>query len=102
MKNWAGNLDYSTQSVHYPESVDQVRALVLRCATVRTLGTRHSFNDIADSPAELISTNKLNRIVSLDPNPPHPTVTVQAGITYGALCVELHRHGFALHNLASL
>jgi xylitol oxidase len=102
MKNWAGNLEYSTQSVHYPQTVGQVRELVGRFNRLRALGTRHSFNDIADSPAELISTSKLNRIVSLDANSPHPTVTVEAGITYGALCAELHRSGFALHNLASL
>src|SRR5205085_497424 len=31
-----------------------------------------------------------------------PTVTVEAGITYGQLCPHLHRAGRALPNLASL
>ena len=102
MKNWAENIKYTASAVHVPESVEQVRQIVLRCPKIRALGTRHSFNDIADSPSDLISITKLNRIVRFDLNSSQPTVTAEAGITYGALCAELNSRGFALHNLASL
>lgn len=39
-------------------------------------------------------------VVHLDTKAGH--VTVQAGISYGELCPYLHKHGFALQNLASL
>ena len=64
------------------------------------LGTRHCFNGIADSTADLLSLREMNRVVSLDPA--GRTVTIQAGMSYGQLCPYLHEQGFALHNLASL
>ena len=30
LKNWAGNLTYSTGNVHYPKTVEQVQAVVKR------------------------------------------------------------------------
>ena len=52
LTNWAGNLTYSADSVHHPASVVEVQELVARLPRVKALGTRHSFNTIADSPAE--------------------------------------------------
>ena len=51
LRNWAGNLAYSAESVHHPTSVVEVQELVARRARVKALGTRHSFNTIADSRA---------------------------------------------------
>jgi xylitol oxidase len=50
LTNWAGNLAYGAESVHYPTSVVEVQDLVGRLSRVKALGTRHSFNTIADSP----------------------------------------------------
>ncbi|MBL0740386.1 FAD-binding protein [Chryseolinea lacunae] len=100
LSNWSGNLEYSTSNVFYPATVEAVQEAVKQCAKVRGLGSRHSFNTIADSNAAQISTSNLNRIVSLDKA--GQTVTVEAGIKYGELCQHLHDNGFALHNLASL
>jgi xylitol oxidase len=49
LKNWAGNLEYGTGNVHYPKTVEQVQELVKSCKKLRALGSRHSFNKIADS-----------------------------------------------------
>jgi xylitol oxidase len=100
LQNWAGNLTFSTPDVFYPHSVEEVQELVKRSPKLRVLGSRHSFNRIADSEHTLISTSKLNKVLSLDEEA--LTVTVEAGITYGALCTWLHEKGYALHNLASL
>lgn len=100
LKNWAGNLTYSTDKVYYPETVAQVQELVKQYSKLKVLGTRHCFNDIADSKDNLVSTNKLNKIVSLDAKA--KTVTVESGIKYGELAPYLESKGFALHNLASL
>jgi xylitol oxidase len=64
------------------------------------LGTRHSFNSIADCAESLLSLQNLNRVVALDTV--KNKVTVEAGIRYGELCEHLHNYGYALHNLASL
>jgi len=54
-RNWAGNHTFSAVQIHYPETVEQVQALVSRASKVKVLGSRHSFNAIADSTGDLIS-----------------------------------------------
>ena len=98
LKNWAGNLTYSTENVFYPESLEQVQELVKKTPKLRALGTQHCFNRIADSSHNLVSTKKLAKVISLD----EKTVTVEAGIRYGTLAEYLVNKGYALHNLASL
>ena len=98
--NWAGNYVYRAGRIHQPETVEQIQELVARRQRVKALGTRHSFNDIADSAGDLISLEHFNKIIGLDRE--RQTVTVEAGVRYGQLARWLHKEGFALHNLASL
>lgn len=100
LKNWAENLEYSTGNVHYPKTLEEVRETVKSCSKLRALGSRHSFNAIADSKENQISLKEMNKIVSLDKET--RTITVEAGMKYGEVCQYLHENGFALHNLASL
>jgi xylitol oxidase len=99
-RNWAGNYRYSASELHVPENVAQIQEIVANSRRIKALGTRHSFNGIADSTESLLSLQKLNRVTALD----HMSnkVTVEAGIRYGELCQYLHSNGYALHNLASL
>nr|WP_090983503.1 FAD-binding protein [Paenibacillus sp. CF384] len=99
-RNWAGNFKYNASEVHAPETVEQVQALVASSKRIKVLGTRHSFNSIADTNGCHLSLQKLNRVVELDRT--NNRVTVEAGIRYGELCHYLHSNGYALHNLASL
>ncbi|PRY89009.1 xylitol oxidase [Mongoliibacter ruber] len=98
--NWAENFRFSTNNVHYPKSIAEVQELVKKSSSLRVLGSRHSFNSIADSDEMLVSFDHLNKIISLDKE--KMEVTVEGGIKYGELCTFLHENGFALHNLASL
>ena len=98
-ENWAGNITYSTDHVHSPGSPEEVRAVVKSCAKLRALGTRHSFNTIADSTQNQISLKRLDEITIDDKS---RTVTVGAGVAYGQLAPVIEARGFALHNLASL
>jgi xylitol oxidase len=100
LKNWAGNLTYSTTNVVEPGTVKEVQEVIRQCKKVRALGTRHCFNRIADSEYNLISTRNLNKVIDI--NPSARTVTVDAGLRYGEFCKQLHDAGFAIHNLASL
>jgi xylitol oxidase len=100
LKNWAGNLTYSTDKVYYPKSIEEIRRLVKDHRHLKALGTKHCFNAIADDQHALVAVTEMNNIISL--NAEARTVTVEAGIKYGELAPYLHDKGFALHNLASL
>ncbi len=98
--NWAGNHRYAAARVHRPRTVEDVRTIVTQSRKLKALGTRHSFNDVADTTGELISLAHFDSVE--EPDAASRTVNVGAGVTYGKLCGRLHRAGFALHNLASL
>ena len=100
IKNWAGNLEYSTTKIDYPKSVEEIQQLVRKYKKLKVLGTRHCFNTIADSRYNFISLRNMNKVVTLDANA--KTVTIEGGMRYGELCPWLNEKGFALHNLASL
>jgi xylitol oxidase len=100
LKNWAGNLEYSTDRLYSATALEQVRDHVRKENRLKVLGTRHCFNNIADSKNSFLSLKPMNQVIALDAA--KHTVTVNAGITYGQLCPYLDSKGFALHNLASL
>lgn len=98
-RNWAGNYEYHAQRLHVPKTVDELRKIVRSGKKLKALGSRHSFNGIADTDGDQISLGEMNEITL---NEKSRTVTVGAGIRYGQLCPYLDQRGYALHNLASL
>lgn len=97
--NWSGNYRYRTDRVFTPTTVAEVQDAVRSVPHLRALGTRHSFNGIADSAVAQLSTLGL-RDVTVAPD--RQTVRVGAGIRYGDLALLLEAAGLALHNMASL
>jgi xylitol oxidase len=97
--NWSGNLTYSTGNLEAPATVDDVQKAVKSSQKLRGLGSRHSFNSIADSRYEQVSLTHLNEM-TLDEAA--RTVTIGGGVTYSELAPWLDARGYALHNLASL
>jgi alditol oxidase len=100
MRNWAGNHAYRARSIAQPRSIDELQEFVRSATAVRALGTRHSFNDIADTDGDLVSLEGLPRNVAVEAR--SATVRVEGHLRYGDLVPELDRTGFALANLASL
>ncbi len=100
MKNWAGNLEYSTNKLDAARNVQQVKDIVTKYPKLKVLGTRHCFNNIADTKDQFISVTDAEQQIVLDEKA--KTVTVNGGLKYGQLSPVLHQKGFALHNLASL
>jgi xylitol oxidase len=98
--NWAGNVAYRAAHFRTPKSIEQVQSMVAAAPKVRAVGSRHSFNLIADTTGDQISLSELPRVVELDTQA--RTVTVDGGIKYGELATTLHDHGWGLANLASL
>lgn len=100
LKNWAGNYTYQARNLQTPATVEELQQMVRELGKQKALGSRHCFNNIADSPQSQISTARLNKIVQLDET--NKTLTVESGIRYGDFAMELDKQGYALHNLASL
>ena len=103
--NWAGNYRYRAERLHRPTSLDSCRTIVAGAPRVHVLGSRHSFNAIADA-AELISLEALHSEEALpagvEVDHGARTVSFGAGMKYGELVERLDDEGLALHNLASL
>jgi xylitol oxidase len=100
LTNWAGNITFGAARTHTPSSVEQLRSLVAGSDRMRALGTGHSFNRIADTSGDLISTAGLPTTMDIDAAA--GTVTLSAGVRYGELAEYLQASGYALHNLGSL
>jgi len=104
LRTWAGTHTFIAPRFVDAESIDQVHDLVAQAAAagerVRALGTRHSFNGIADTRGTLIGTTAIAPDPVLDETA--RTVTVGGGIRYGALAAWLDERGWALHNMGSL
>ena len=98
-KNWAGNYTYRAERLHRPSTIEQVQEIIAGAPRVRVLGSRHSFNDIADS-SELMTLEAMPMEAVFDREA--NTVSFNAAKKYGELVEALSAEGVALHNLASL
>jgi xylitol oxidase len=98
--NWAGNVRYRARRAAEPTSIDELAATIEAARSVRVLGTRHSFNDIADTDGIHLSVRSLGGEPELDEAT--GVVRVPAALRYGDLAPWLHERGRALANLASL
>jgi xylitol oxidase len=99
-QNWAGNTPFNSARFNQPTTIGDLQEVVQKANKVRVIGSRHCFNDIADTTGDLVSLGSLDNAITIDNE--HHTATVNAGITYRELCPQLHAAGYALHNTASL
>lgn len=97
--NWAGYHEYRAATLHRPTSLEQLQEIVAGAPRIRALGSRHSFNDLADS-AELVTLEAMPPAIAIDPST--ETVSFSGGLRYGDLGIVLQQAGWALRNLASL
>lgn len=97
--NWAGNLTYSGE-IKRPGSLAELQQLIANAQKVRPLGTRHSFNTIADTSGTLISAANMPPVLELDSA--RKVVRVSGHLRYGDIATWLHERGWAVANLASL
>ncbi|POH59174.1 FAD-binding protein [Cryobacterium zongtaii] len=108
MKNWAGNVEYSTDDIRHPTTTEEVSRIVAavdaEAGQIKALGSRHSFSTIADSVGTLIALDRLDIEPSLQFGDDGAAVSVRvgAGSTYAQVGAYLAAHDLALPNLASL
>ncbi|WP_375401333.1 D-arabinono-1,4-lactone oxidase [uncultured Amnibacterium sp.] len=100
MQNWGGNVTFTAPALIDATSVAQVRRAVASGGRVRAIGTRHSFNELADTDGTLVSVLDMPPDFHLDEHA--GTVSFAAGTRYGAVAAYLVQHGLALHNTGSL
>ncbi len=98
--NWAGNLAYGADRLLLPNTVEEAQEAVRTAGKLRVVGSRHCFNDIADTTGTHLSLERLRRVVWVDRA--RGRVTVEGGVRYGDVGPQLHEQGYAPHNLASL
>ena len=99
--NWSGNHTYAAARILRPRTLDEVREMVAAAPSIKALGTRHCFNDIADFDGGVqIDIADVASPIEIDPAA--ATVTVSGATRYGELASFLHARGFGLPNLASL
>ena len=100
MKNWSGIVNFRDSATEYPSTVEEIKSMVSASSKIRSRGSAHCFNAIADTDATSVTLNKLPNAIEI--NKESRTVRVPAGLKYGELAVALHERGWAIHNMASL
>ncbi|MBO0842312.1 MAG: FAD-binding protein [Nocardioides sp.] len=102
---WAGSHHFGARGLARPRSVPDLSALVAAEPSIRAVGSRHSFTDIADSTGLMVSLDAIAEepvLVRSHDLRFDQHVRVPAGMRYGELATWLHARGRALPNLASL
>ncbi|KAA9089753.1 FAD-binding protein [Microbacterium radiodurans] len=99
-RTWAGTHTFAAAEVLRPTTIDEARRLVSRHRRIRSVGTRHSFNDLADTAGALLDLTGVDPDIVVDES--GRTVTVGAGTRYAVVARHLADRGWALHNMGSL
>ena len=76
-RNWAGTHTFAAAEILDPTSVAEAQDLVASRGRIRPLGTRHSFNDLADTDGALLALTAIEPDIVIDEEA--RTVTVGAG-----------------------
>ncbi|MGN7969468.1 D-arabinono-1,4-lactone oxidase [Microbacterium sp. 22296] len=95
---WSGNHRYRATEVLLPGDLDELAEVVASARSLRVQATRHTFNDIADTDAALVSLERLPTHVEVVDG----RVRVEGLVTFAQLAPVIEAEGRALHNLGSL
>jgi L-gulonolactone oxidase len=103
-RNWDGRQHCFPRVIERPQNILELRGALDRARqagrNVRVAGSGHSFTGLVNTDGTLISMERMNRVLEVDPSA--ATVRVEAGITIGGLNRQLDRHGLAFENLGDI
>ena len=99
-QNWAGNIRFNPNEMARPSNTQDVVDLVKTGRKIRCIGTGHSWSKLAPTDDILMSTDGLNKVLSIDKE--KNQATIQAGAKLEDLNIELWDEGFAFGNLGSI
>lgn len=98
MRNWSRNVTFGSSTMAQPTSIDEVQGLVAGATRIKPLGSRHSFNSVADTSGTHVSLDQMPRQITV-----HDSIArIPAALTYAEAGAALMEQGWAFHNLASL
>lgn len=100
MHNWAGNVAFGAAQRTAPSTMGELRRIVAMAPRARAVGSRHSFNHLADTAGLHVSTDRIPREIEIDTQARR--AWVPGGMRYGDVARWLHAQGWSVHNLASL
>lgn len=101
--NWAGNLTYSSAEVVRPTTPDELVELVRTSPRIKALGSRHSFDDVADTTGTHVVLDAYeDGRPPVEVDPATGVASIAAGLRYGDVTRHVLGAGRALANLASL
>lgn len=99
-QNWSGHTKFHPSAVHEPTSLAELQRVVAAADRVGVIGSRHSFNDLADTTGDMVWLGRLDPALRIDHD--QMTASFAGGTTYEQLAPQLHEAGLALANTASL
>jgi xylitol oxidase len=97
---WSGTHHFAAPRLVEAGSIEEVQRVVAAGGPVRALGTRHSFNDLADTEGTLVTVTGIDPDIRIDAEA--GTVTAGAGARYAEVAAAVGAAGWALHNMGSL
>lgn len=104
MKNWSRHIHWSPASTVYPQSEREIQQIIQRAVVegkkIRPIGSGHSFNPFWQSGEILLSLDRYQGLVQVDPSTRQ--ATVRAGTKLRQLGVLLADHGLALENMGDI
>jgi FAD-linked oxidoreductase len=102
--NWDGRQSCFPNARERPRNIEELRGALDRARqadrNVRVAGSGHSFTGLVATVGSLISLERMNRVLEVDPT--SGLVRVEGGITIGELNTQLDRHGLAFENLGDI
>jgi xylitol oxidase len=101
--NWCENIKFSHKHWATPETLQELQAAVVAAASVRVLGSGHSFSAVCDSEDTLVSLAFMRDVLGVTVvDEDAMFVSVEGGATLGDVVRHLAPRGFALKNIPSL
>ncbi|GAA3281629.1 D-arabinono-1,4-lactone oxidase [Nesterenkonia halobia] len=97
---WSRSHTFAARELCAPRTAEELQETIASSSRIRALGSRHSFNDVADTEGKLVTVHDLPERVDVDDSA--ATVTVSGGTTYGRLAEHLSHTHWALQNMGSL
>lgn len=103
-RNWSGLVQSTPERIVYPESVEQVVAVVNDCREsgkyMRVVGSGHSFTPLVQTDRVLLSLDRMQGVRYVDDD--ERIAVVWAGTRLKRLGEELFIHGYAQENLGDI
>lgn len=98
--NWAGNIKGRPRQHLSAGSKEEIQAALAQAKKVRIRGSGHSFNDIVLCDETMIATDRLDRIIWIDPA--KKQVKVEGGVKLKDLNAKLWEKGLAFPSLGDI